>query len=303
MIEDLAGDLWMIDFNVRFPAWIFASTFSGCNLPGMLIEHAMYNDSLKRRISSDDSQLDMYRMLPGKREASQNAGAAFTRSTIEIPRSNCTIERTMRLPACILSDHAHQNKGGRGAIIEKNGDPIPILPNKTTSRSKSKISDEDSTGMHKMELNLPDDVDKDIAHDTIRAIAGVVQSIEKDVTTLCKAAHDLLVSEPCYTPRRVLCMASVKESLERHQRIFSMAARQARLKMSKYGTRIHPMNLQLCLSVKVKPHTAFLSLSPFLSISFSFFLPLSLSFFLSLSLFLPHSLSSFYIIEIYVIFH
>ena len=262
MIEDLSGSLWMIDFNVRFPAWIFASSFSGCNLPAMLIEHAMYNDSLKNRISADESKQDCYSMLPGKREASQNAGAAFTRSTIEIPRSNITIERTTRVPACILSNHAYQNKGGRAVVTAKNGNPIPILPTKTMTNDALDTADNNNIDTTSIDLRISDDFDKVKVNGTITAIAGVVQSIQNDVALLSEAALDLLEEEPCYTPRRILCMTSVVESLERHQRIFEMAARQARLLTSKSGTRMHPINLQLCLSVKVHPQTKQISIQP-----------------------------------------
>ena len=253
MIEDLSGSLWMIDFNVRFPAWIFASSFSGCNLPAMLIEHAMYNDSIKNRILADGSKPDCYSILPGKREASQNAGAAFTRSTIEIPRSNITIERTMRLPTCILSNHAYQNKGGRTVVTAKNDNPIPILPARTLTNDDPNTADENYLNIKSSDL-ISDDVDKVPANSTSKAVAGVVQSVENDVAMLCAAAFALLESGPCYTPRRILCMTSVAESLERHQKVFEMAARQARLLMSKSGTRMHPIDLQLCLSVKVYQH-------------------------------------------------
>ncbi|MGB8507178.1 MAG: ATP-grasp domain-containing protein [Pyrinomonadaceae bacterium] len=40
MVRDLDGQLWLIECNPRFPAWIYGSTLAGRNLPAMMIEMA-----------------------------------------------------------------------------------------------------------------------------------------------------------------------------------------------------------------------------------------------------------------------
>ncbi|MEJ7669071.1 MAG: hypothetical protein WKH97_10140 [Casimicrobiaceae bacterium] len=40
MIRDPSGQLWMIECNPRFPAWIHGATIAGRNLPAMLVERA-----------------------------------------------------------------------------------------------------------------------------------------------------------------------------------------------------------------------------------------------------------------------
>ena len=40
-IEDIYGRWWCIDWNPRFPSWIYGGTFAGVNLPGMLLQHAL----------------------------------------------------------------------------------------------------------------------------------------------------------------------------------------------------------------------------------------------------------------------
>ena len=37
-VRDASGQLWFIDLNYRFPAWIHGATLAGINLPGLLIE-------------------------------------------------------------------------------------------------------------------------------------------------------------------------------------------------------------------------------------------------------------------------
>ncbi len=38
MVRDIEGNLWLIEWNPRFPAWIYGSTLSGHNLPALLVE-------------------------------------------------------------------------------------------------------------------------------------------------------------------------------------------------------------------------------------------------------------------------
>jgi hypothetical protein len=40
MIRDESGQLWLIDLNPRFPAWIHGATLAGINLPGALVARA-----------------------------------------------------------------------------------------------------------------------------------------------------------------------------------------------------------------------------------------------------------------------
>ena len=40
MVRDSEGDLWLIEWNARFPAWIHGATIAGYNLPALLVERA-----------------------------------------------------------------------------------------------------------------------------------------------------------------------------------------------------------------------------------------------------------------------
>lgn len=40
MVRDAKDDLWMLEWNPRFPAWVHGSTIAGHNLPGLLLEAA-----------------------------------------------------------------------------------------------------------------------------------------------------------------------------------------------------------------------------------------------------------------------
>jgi hypothetical protein len=270
MIEDLNGCLWMIDFNARFPAWIFASSFSGCNLPAELIEHAIYSCGEKLREMEVKEELLLiaktspssvetllatanfvkkgvpFYLLPGKRQASENARASFTRSVIEMPRANITIDRTMRLPKCALSNHMTQNKGGRSSFRMNKSNPIPLVPLTTNL-----ISDVTS---------LTANISKDLAEQVIERKAlnrkneldMVLRSIDRDLRALGTATLALLKDGPISTPKRVLCLGSISESLKRHQSIFCAAAIAAAVLASVKSTNhVSPLQIQLCNSVKV----------------------------------------------------
>jgi len=40
MVRDAGGQLWLLEMNPRFPAWVHGATLAGHNLPGLLVERA-----------------------------------------------------------------------------------------------------------------------------------------------------------------------------------------------------------------------------------------------------------------------
>ena len=63
MVRDAAEDLWLLEWNPRFPAWVHGSTITGRNLPGRLVEGATG-----------------IKALPAERKINE-----FTRVVIEVP--------------------------------------------------------------------------------------------------------------------------------------------------------------------------------------------------------------------------
>lgn len=51
-VRDRAGELWLFDWNPRFPAWIHGATLAGHNLPGVLLEAATGVESRVARRSA-----------------------------------------------------------------------------------------------------------------------------------------------------------------------------------------------------------------------------------------------------------
>lgn len=245
MVKDLSGKLWIIDFNARFPAWIFASSFSGYNLPGEFIEHAILShmenlhvEEIKSKIvmTTNDMKLHngtilstrkrkAYYLLPDNREAIENARAAFTRSIIEIPRVNVIIDRTMQPIICPLSNHRTQSKGVRTDREYF----IPTLPRMNILTSSEAITSPFSleaitisndyeggtqisefTEITTVELKASMSTRINSNSDHSNAIAKGLLLIEKDLVSLGAAALKFLQKGPTNTPKRVLCLESVQ---------------------------------------------------------------------------------------------
>jgi hypothetical protein len=233
MVRELSGKLWMIDFNARFPAWIFASSFSGYNLPGEFIEHAILSHVEKMHteeigalqsdidtgaLQSSEKRKDYY-LLPEKREASKNARAAFTRSIIEIPRVNVIIDRKMQSHGYSLPNSRPQIKSEKAAAPITIEHFIPTLPRMNTLTSlelmTSSISLEgittncDNNGTSQVKQYIDSKViSSNSGHSN--AIAKGLLVIEKDFVKLGAAALKYLQKGPTVTPKRLLCVELVQ---------------------------------------------------------------------------------------------
>ncbi|MDQ4087187.1 MAG: ATP-grasp domain-containing protein [Pseudomonadota bacterium] len=54
MVRDAAGQLWLLEMNPRFPAWVHGATIAGRNLPGLLIEAASGRPARPTPVQSEE---------------------------------------------------------------------------------------------------------------------------------------------------------------------------------------------------------------------------------------------------------
>ena len=54
MVRDSAGQLWLLEMNPRFPAWVHGATIAGHNLPGLLVEAASGRRARPATAESDE---------------------------------------------------------------------------------------------------------------------------------------------------------------------------------------------------------------------------------------------------------
>jgi diaminopimelate decarboxylase len=95
---------WVVDFNPRFPAWVFASTYAGCNLPALLVQAAVRAQQPQAATHCNSSAASTSDSSSASAEADSGTGsgngeaegdpspcnfqvrrASFVRSVIEVP--------------------------------------------------------------------------------------------------------------------------------------------------------------------------------------------------------------------------
>jgi diaminopimelate decarboxylase len=54
MVRDAEGQLWLLEWNPRFPAWIHGATIAGRNMPGLLVEAATGTPAQQERHVSEE---------------------------------------------------------------------------------------------------------------------------------------------------------------------------------------------------------------------------------------------------------
>jgi diaminopimelate decarboxylase len=59
MVRDAEGQLWLLEMNPRFPAWVHGATIAGHNLPGLLVQAA----SGKRAVPADVQSAEFTRVV------------------------------------------------------------------------------------------------------------------------------------------------------------------------------------------------------------------------------------------------
>ena len=121
-VRDEQGQLWFIDLNYRFPAWIYGATLAGINLPGMLVEAATGIPHLKAEAESHQ----------------------FTRLIIEVPVSN-----DMQLPAPPVIKSKRKGVGVHKLTSINPGGLPQLMQRISDENSKSEAKDKDQDTKHK----------------------------------------------------------------------------------------------------------------------------------------------------------
>lgn len=227
---------YMIDFNPRFPAWIHGGVVSGCNLPGDLIEHALFvND---RKLHNDGNRkwsLDKYMNLHP---------AAFSRTVVEQPVANI-------------------DKGQATSSIAINVSSMKSTRNNNNSNYHGTLIQEESCDSAIEEAyaiaSKPIEENFYLDNDCIR------DAWWKDIQRAANSILELPARiEDIQTPTYLLSSDSILGSLRSYKQLIEDAARDAE---SKFVTEAEESSIveskiqvQMCLSVKTQPHAQVLKL-------------------------------------------
>jgi diaminopimelate decarboxylase len=124
MVRDPGGDLWLLECNPRFPAWIHGATITGRNLPAALVESATLIKAAKSETSSDQ----------------------FTRVVLEIPLRDGFPLPNLAEPFPGGVGHSLKHPSGTLALAER--------------LQKLEIIEGNGNGHHKMEAIDPISTDR-----------------------------------------------------------------------------------------------------------------------------------------------
>ena len=223
---------WVVDFNPRFPAWIFAATYADCNLPALLVRAAVQewnahsqeksNTMPNSNASTSGSNGTIDHHLQVYPTASKVHLTSFLRSVIEIPVVHT--QHTRKLPSFLSEGQARCQKGGKGASqagARKGLFPYPILPSVCAQ----------ALAQHEGDSQLLMDY----------------HSLYDDLKMLTNAAVEVVSSgQLCHTPQYLLSNMILQNTLRRLRDTLTETAQEC------------GVEVQLCLSVKTQPNTALL---------------------------------------------
>ena len=259
-IEDLDGKWHAIDWNPRFPAWIFASSFTGCNLPAALIQHVLHA-----------TRPDLGLPFPSAaQQASLTARASFSRTVIEVPS---TLHYQPKVDAGFVGLGGYV--GGKGVgpnAVMSNG--CNVRSGVTLGQLPPTVRGEDGgeDGGEEEDVAVTNGTDASTATKVAKVAKGKVAKVTIEASQRAAAGgeqqqEDQLVadervvreeelrrllpadpSQETQTPRFVLCLKTVRESLLSHKGAVEAA-------MAKAG---NPCAVDMCLSVKTQPHPSVL---------------------------------------------
>jgi diaminopimelate decarboxylase len=234
---------WAIDFNPRFPAWIFASSYAGCNLPALLLQHAQQALTDPKAVWSHPS---LGGDPAGEHAAAAANRASFVRTLVETPIVH--IEHCRYLPGTAVTAQyrvaATSGKLAAGIPLHPNV-KFPVLPQACV----------DSLGPKKASQK---------AKTQLAGASRQVQYVAEDLQRLIHAVVSRLAANPAmieHSPRYVLNIDSVDTLLKRNKGILETAIAGTNAKLAAAGAFAQdggsrgPLQLQMCLSVKTQPNT------------------------------------------------
>ena len=248
-IEDVEGAWHAIDWNPRFPAWIFGGCYAGVNLPAALVQHALH----KQSGGAVPFPTDVV-------EASETAVGGFTRTAVEIPRRNCSFHAQ---DGWNLFGANQAGKGGGapsnakskmpqlppgiklGPLFEGRASPAAHVEEGAGAAAESADGGgDDAVRAEATEETAGDEAE--VSEDPMEALPDL--KARKQLTLELNRLLPANTSDVS-TPRFMLSRATVRDQLISHKEAIERALAQL----------TNPPALKMCLSVKTQPHPVVLA--------------------------------------------
>lgn len=245
-VEDINGTLWAIDWNPRFPAYIYATHLAGLNLPSLIMNRCVADMVTRNSYNIPNLETianNSILTINSPLTLASNAGINFTRTVIETIDTFGTSSRT----------------GGGGTMIFAS----------YSGKSRHHDHKADHRHHHKEKLpNLPDDLilSKESDSDDEVPLSDTSSLSSPNISPLTKILQKDLsyfttyLPEPTHsTPHYLLSTAAATNTLKTQKE----ALEEIHLQWKKTWTSTNstpPSNfkIQPFLSVKTQPHQALL---------------------------------------------
>lgn len=280
---------WVVDFNPRFPAWIFASTYSGCNLPTLLLQDALRARLNKEQIQQETTLIHVCSAMSLSAISEVPNCEGFS-GTANSPSGTCsTSSDACQAPSTTRATTSGVNGAVRTSFV-RSVIEVPVvhalhqrsLPSLAAGMAPTKLrTGMAPTGDRESRYDvLPQSICELLLGDECFSdtLTGDLTTIAQDLHRLTSAVQELLSRENVErTPQYVLNVPTLEHTLERLQRAIETSrdvAIRNTSNISNIGgspsllpppglTRATPperelMHVQMCLSVKTQPNTLLL---------------------------------------------
>lgn len=220
---------YIIDFNTRFPAWINACIYTGCNLVADLFTHYMtFETEVCRKVSAEDKWSFAH--------YSSFKTTEYVKSIIEMPVVNV-------------------NNGRKGTFLHISQESVH-----KGAASQSEDSNHNSRGLDETTTGRPDAFDS-VDDPALIAQSEVVSRLRQDLKLVCAAASAYLKSDGANrAPTYVMSQQVVSAALTRHDSIIWTGIHAVNTCNSALNTKL-PLELRMSLSVKTQPRREVLELA------------------------------------------
>lgn len=237
--QEKPGAWYLIDFNPRFPAWISACCYTGCNLPADMVAHAIMDED-KRSANQDESHVlaDSSLVQRNLQRYLSFRAVSFAKSVIEVPLDHYDIGKHS------LTWDENQSKGMHKAQA-RNG------ANTTDISMEERASVNNNNGrMNEIDM---DELDHHrlISRCTMK---HVTTNNPNDLSTLLSAIDTAIDKHTIQrTPTYVVSQNLIRSALQRHEQFVQQALDAATKDVEKVHHQSSNLECQLCVSIKSQP--------------------------------------------------
>jgi diaminopimelate decarboxylase len=243
-VEDIDGVFWAIDWNPRFPAFIYSTQLAGMNLPALLMQRCV--EDMKQR---NTYRLPFWHSLslpvispPASLTLPRDGGINFTRTVIETIDTFGAATRSGGGGTMIFPSYSGKSRHHEIKTCDRHKEMLPNLPPLPAPTQNGCDSEEDESTLSE---SSPSPI----------PVNPMTATLQKDLSFFTSHAPEPLAHTPYYvlsTSAAALSLNTQKEALEH------MHSKWREAWLSSSTAPLPNFTIQPFVSVKTQPHQAML---------------------------------------------